>query len=95
VLFKKLNMSGTRQKKNMCISLFKQFANKTECVAEHYCAVHQALVNPDADGDWRMHFWVFCPEDICGLGREDHYQSSGQPEVSEHRQERSWIWLVL
>jgi hypothetical protein len=95
VLFKKLNVSGTGQKKNTRIrTLFKRFSNKTERIAERYRHAYQALVAVDAEGDWSSRLRVLLPEDIRGPGREDYDKINNRPEVSERRREQSWIWLV-
>jgi hypothetical protein len=65
VLFKKLNVSGAGQKKNTQIrSLFKRFNNKTESAAERYCTARQALLNVNAEGNWRLRLQELRPEDI-------------------------------
>lgn len=95
VLFKKLNISGTGQKKNTRIrTLFKRFGNKTERVAERYRAAYTALIAVGADGSWKSRFQILHPEDIRGPGREDYDRVNNQPEGSERRREQSWIWLV-
>jgi len=59
VLFKKLNISGTGQKKNTHLrTLFKRFKNTTECAAERYCTAHCVLTNVDPEGSWRTHLQV-------------------------------------
>lgn len=93
VMFKKLNVSGSGQKKNTRIrSLFRRFNNKTEHVAERYRAAHQALLCADPDGDWQSRLQELHPEDIRGPGKED--SEDGRRDMSERLQEPSWIWLV-
>jgi hypothetical protein len=95
VLFKKLNISGTGQKKNTRLrTLFNRFRNTTERVAERYRTAHRVLTNMDPGGSWSTRLHVLRPEDIRGPGREDFDKHDRRPEVSERRREQSWIWLV-
>jgi hypothetical protein len=95
VIFKKLNVSGSGQKKNTRMhSLFKRFSNKTERVAERYRAARKALEVLDPGGTWQTRLQVLRPEDIRGPGREDITKHDRRPEMCEKRREQSWIWLV-
>jgi hypothetical protein len=95
VLFKKLHVSGTGQKKNTRMrTLFKRFSNKTERVAERYRAARRALEVLNPNGAWQERLHVLRAEDIRGPGREDIDKYDRKPENSEKRREPSWIWLV-
>jgi hypothetical protein len=95
VLFKKLNISGTGQKKNTRLrTLFKRFKNTTERAAERYRTAHRVLTNVDPEGSWRTRLQVLHAEDIRGPGREDFDKHDCRLEVSERQREQSWIWLV-
>lgn len=95
VIFKKLNVSGSGQKKNthMC-TLFKCFSNKPERAAERYHAARKVLKGLDPNGTWQTWLQVLCPEDIWGLGQEEIDKHDAWPEMSEKWHEQSWIWLV-
>ena len=95
VLFKKLTVSGTGQKKNTKMrTLFKRFNNKTQRAAERYRAARDALAVMDPNGDWRIRLQVLRAEDIRGPGREPVDKKERRPEMCEKRREESWIWLV-
>jgi hypothetical protein len=95
VLFKKLHVSGTGQKKNTRIrTLFKRLSNKTERVAERYRAARQALEVLDPGGTWQERLRVLRAEDIRGPGREEIDRYDRKTKNSEKRREQSWIWLV-
>lgn len=96
VIFKKLNVSGTGQKKNTRIrTLFMRFGNTTKKVAERYRAAFRALEKLDRDGDWTSRLRVLRDEDIRGPGREERDDKfDNRPGASERRREPSWIWLV-
>jgi len=52
--FKKLNVSGTRNRPNTQMwTLFTQFNHKTKCYAERYRTARHALTCLDPDGDWQ------------------------------------------
>ncbi|KIM92176.1 hypothetical protein PILCRDRAFT_83447 [Piloderma croceum F 1598] len=70
VIFKKLNVSGSGQKKNTHMhTLFKWFSNKMEQAAECYCAARKALEKLDPNRTWQTQLQVLCPEDIGGQDR--------------------------
>ena len=95
VIFKKLNVSGSGQKKNTRMhTLFKRFSNKTERVAEHYRAAQTALEVLDPEGTWQTRLQVLRPEDIWGLGWEDIGKHDSRREMTEKQREQLWIWLV-
>jgi hypothetical protein len=95
VLFKKLHVSGTGQKKNTHIwILFKWLSNKIEHVAERYHAACQALKVLDPGGMWQEWLHVLHPEDVRGPGRKEIDRYDQKPENSEKQREQSWIWLV-
>src|ERR1700689_4090239 len=72
VIFKKLNVSGSGQKKNTRMrTLLKHFSNKTERAAERYWAARKALEGLDPNGTWQTRLQVLRPEDIRGPGREE------------------------
>lgn len=94
VIFKKLNISGTGQKKNTRMrALFKRFNNKTMRVADRYRAARSSLEVLDPEGSWRARLQVLRPEDIRGPGRDEHDQNR-RSKMTEKRREQSWIWLV-
>jgi hypothetical protein len=95
VIFKKLNVSGSGQKKNTRMrTLFKRFSNKMEQAAERYRAAWKALEGLDPNGTWQTRLQVLRPEDIRGPGREEIDKHDSRPEMSEKWREQSWIWLV-
>lgn len=96
VIFKKLNVSGTGQKKNTRMrTLFKRFGNSTKRAAERYRAAYSAIEKLDPDGDWTTRLRVLRDKDIRGPGKQERDDKfDNRPEASERRREQSWIWLV-
>lgn len=96
VIFKKLNVSGTGQKRNTRMrTLFKRFGNSTKRAAACYRDAYDALTKLDPSGDWSSRLRVLRDEDIRGPAKEDRDDKfDNRPETSDRRREQSWIWLV-
>ena len=86
--FKRLNVSGTRNRPNtQMLSLYQCFNNKTDQAAQKYCVAWCALSILDPNGSWSGRLKELKAKDISGPGRDPD-----DATASSSRYELSWIW---